>query len=556
MIVDESKTAHETHEVFNQPPPLEDYNVLGSDVAAMDAVEREGGAWAKDHILEYGAHLGTKHFLHQAALANMNGPELKSYDRFGYRTDEVEYHPAYHAFMALGMKYEVHAFPWNRKEKGAHVARNAMGYALAQVEPGHGCPLTMTFAVVPSLRHQPDVAAEWEPRVCSNKYDPRFVPASEKTGCTLGMAMTEKQGGSDVRANTTYATPIGAGGPGGEYELTGHKWFCSAPMCDAFLTLAKTESGISCFLVPRFLPDGTKNRFLIQRLKDKLGNRSNASSEIEYRDTWGRMIGEEGRGVRTIIDMVGHTRLDCIGGSAGLMRMAVAQAIHHCSHRSAFGKTLVDQPLMRNVLADLALESEAAVSTLLRMSRAFDEAEDSPAQKALARIGTAVSKYWVCKRAPHMIYECMECHGGNGYVEEHILARHYREAPVNSIWEGSGNVMCLDLLRAMQKEPDTVPALMMELEKARGADKRYDAHVDKVQAELANPEDAELRARRVMEMLAKAVQASILVQHAPTYVADAFCASRLDVDRGREYGTLPPGVDFDAIIDRARPQIG
>jgi putative acyl-CoA dehydrogenase len=454
--------------------------------------------------------------------------------------------------MRRAMAFEIHNLPWREPRPGAHVARTAMHSMLSQVEAGSCCPLTMTFACLPTLRHQPEVAKEWEPRVLGTEYDPHSAPAEGKSAVLIGMAMTEKQGGSDVRANSTRATPLGAGGAGEAYELVGHKWFCSAPMCDAFLTLAQTERGLSCFLAPRWRPDGTRNAIQIERLKDKLGNRSNASSEIEYRGAWARMVGEEGRGVRTIIEMVHHTRLDCVSGSAGLMRQALAQALHHARHREVFGRRLIDQPLMRNVLADLALESEAATALMLRLARAYDSVSDDPGEAAFARIATAVSKFWVCKRAPFMITEAMECLGGNGYVEESILPRLYREAPVNAIWEGSGNVISLDVLRAMVREPDSVPALLAELRCARGGDARLDAWIEDVEAEIADPADAELRARIVVEKLALALQASLLVRHAPTPVAEAFCAARLG-GSGRVFGTLPPGTHLEPILDRATP---
>jgi putative acyl-CoA dehydrogenase len=412
----------------------------------------------------------------------------------------------------------------------------------------------MTYASMPTLRHQEEILAEWEPRVLGTEYDGRMVPAAEKSAVLIGMAMTEKQGGSDVRANTTRAVAIDGGGPGGAYEITGHKWFCSAPMCDAFLTLAYTETGLSCFLVPRWRPDGTRNPFFIQRLKDKVGNRSNASSEIEYRGTWARMVGEEGRGVRTIIEMVHHTRLDCVAGSAGLMRQAVAQAVHHANHRSAFGRRLVEQPLMQNVLADLALEAEAATAAMLRLARAYDAGPRDPGEQLFARLATAVVKYWVCKRWPVLAAEALECLGGNGYVEESLLPRNYREAPLNSIWEGSGNVICLDVLRAMARGPEVADAFFAEVGAARGGDRRLDAFVDAVRRELGDFADAELRARRLVERLALALQGSLLVRHAPTAVADAFCASRLAGDRGLAFGTLPAGTDCAAIIERERPE--
>ncbi|MCW9040462.1 MAG: acyl-CoA dehydrogenase family protein, partial [Rhodospirillales bacterium] len=420
-----------------------------------------------------------------------------------------------------------------------------------QPEGGALCPIAMTYAVIPALRRQSNVADEWEPRLRSTRYDPRAIPASEKTGASMGMFMTEKQGGSDVRANTTRAVPLGAGGPGGEYELNGHKFFCSAPMSDAFLSLAYTENGLCCFLIPRWRPDGTRNALFTQRLKDKLGNRSNASAEIELSGTYAVMVGEEGRGVRTIIDMVQHTRLYCALGSSGLMRQGLVQALHHTTHRSAFQKKLIQQPLMRNVLADLAVESEAATVLSMRLGRAFDESAGDPAQTAFARIATAVAKYWICKRAPGHVYESMECHGGPGYIEESILPRLYREAPVNSIWEGSGNVICLDILRAMHKEPETVTAFMAEVDLAKGGDARLDAAIKSLKQMLADPADAELRARSVAERMALVLQGSLLVRHAPTDVADAFCASRLGSERSGVYGTLPAGSGFDAIIERA-----
>lgn len=542
-----------THEVFNQPPPLAPWNLYDSDAPLVEGVAREGGSSYRGDLSAFGALLGQPETLQLGADANRFPPELHTHDRYGNRIDEVTYHPSYHDLMRIGVEAGVHAQPWRAPGIGAQVARLAKHYMLFQVESGVGCPLTMTFAVVPSLRHQPEVAEEWVPRVLSPQYDPRFLNASEKAGVIFGMAMTEKQGGSDVRANTTEARPVGAAGPGMAYLLTGHKWFCSAPMSDAFLTLAQAERGLTCFLVPRWLPDGTRNRFFIQRLKDKLGNRSNASSEIEYHDTWAVMVGEEGRGVPTIIEMVNHTRLDCVAGSAALMRHALAQAVHHATHRSAFGQRLVDQPLMTTVLADLAIESEAATAVMLRLARAYDEAEASPQARAFSRIATAVSKYWVCKRAPGLVYEALECLGGAGYVEESIMPRLYREAPLLSVWEGSGNVMCLDVLRAAVKEPEAVPAFLAEVEQARGSDRRLDAHLDALRAALADPENGVADARRLVQMMAVALQASLLVRHAPATVADAFTATRLAGGSGLTYGALPRGMDTRAIVLRAMP---
>jgi putative acyl-CoA dehydrogenase len=549
MSVNE-KMQHATHEVLNQPPVLEDYNLFETDQVLKEGLGREGGAWALARVSAFGRQLGSREFLEHGAAANRNVPELHTHDRFGHRIDEVRFHPSYHTMMWAGMAAGVHSFAWTHEQPGAFVARNALAYLLAQVEAGVGCPLTMTCAVVPALRHQPDVAEEWLPRIFATEYDERFIPASEKRSATMGMAMTEKQGGSDVRTNTTAARAIGARGPGEEYELTGHKWFVSAPMSDAFLALAQSEDGLSCFMIPRWLPDGTRNTFMIQRLKDKVGNRSNASSEVELQDTWARMVGEEGRGVRTIMEMVQHTRLDCVGGSAALMRQALVQAIHHCRHREAFGRLLIDQPLMQNVLADMAIESEAATLLLMRLARAFDEARADPVRAPFARIATAIGKFWVCKRAPGLTYEAMECLGGNGYVEESNLPRLYREAPVNSIWEGSGNVMCLDVLRAMRKEPACVDALRDELLEARGADRRYDALISDIETILRDPAELEHRARSLVEKMALGLQASLVLRHSPGLVASAFCATRLE-SSGHVYGTLPRGLDAKAIIARA-----
>ncbi len=544
-------TAHATHEVLNQPPPLEDYDLFASDLALVEAVEREGGGSARARLGEFGRCLGRTATLRLGAEANRHPPELRSHDRFGHRIDEVEFHPAWHELMRLAIGARVHNLPWAEPGPGAQVVRAAKAFMLNQVESGVCCPMAMTFAAVPVLREAP-VAAGWLPKVLSDAYDPDPRPVEHKRGALIGMAMTEKQGGSDVRANTTSARAMGDGG----FELTGHKWFCSAPMSDAFLTLARTEAGLSCFLLPRFRPDGARNAFHIQRLKDKLGNRSNASAEVEYAGAFAWLIGEEGQGVRTIIQMVHHTRLDCAIGSAGLMRQATAQALHHAAHRTAFQKKLIDQPLMRNVLADLALDAEAATALVLRLARAFDEAEADPAARQFARIATAVAKYWVCRRAPQVIAEALECLGGNGYVEDCVMPRLYREAPVNSIWEGSGNVICLDVLRALGREPEALHAVVTELAAARGGDARYDAFCGRLEPELRDPTEVELRARRLVERLAQALQAALLIRHAPPAVADAFCTGRLADDGGRQLGTLPPGLDLAAICARARPQAG
>ena len=542
-----------THEVLNQPPPFEDVNFYLTDRALRDAVKREGGAITEDRLKALGAAVGSAEVMKAAEQANRWPPELRTHDRFGHRIDEVEFHPAWHALMELAVAHRVPSFAWVEKRQGAHVARAALAFLWGQAEAGVSCPMAMTFAAVPALRRQPEVAAEWEPRLLSDKYDSRFMPAKGKTGALMGMAMTEKQGGSDVRANTTRARALGKRGPGGEYLLTGHKWFCSAPMSDAFLTLAHAEGGLSCFFVPRFLPDGTKNRVLLQRLKNKLGNRSNASAEIEYDDTWARLIGEEGRGVQTIIEMVQGTRLECAIGSAALMRQALAQAIHHASHRSAFHKRLVEHSLMQNVLADMALESEAATQLAFRVARAVDEGANDERARRFARIATPVAKYWMCKRAPVLVGEALECLGGNGYIEESMMPRLYREAPLNSIWEGSGNVICLDVARAIEQEPEAVSALFAELDDARGADQRYDWWIDRLKEEFAERTAFEARARRFVEAAALALQASLLIRRGPAAMADAFCISRLAGGHGSTFGTLPAGVDLAAMIERARP---
>jgi len=542
-----------THEVTNQPRPLVDYNLFDTDAALREALEREGAGWAEDKVRAFGQVLGTEQAQHAGEQANKYEPELRTFDRFGHRIDEVEFHPGYHEMMRLGLEHEVSSLAWTAKKPGAHVAHVALEYMLIQVEAGVCCPITMTYAAIPALRHQPEIAAEWEPRLTAAKYDPRAIPVEEKSGATMGMAMTEKQGGSDVRANTTRARALNGGGPGAEYELTGHKWFCSAPMCDAFLTLAYTDNGLSCFLVPRWTPDGRRNPFLIQRLKDKLGNRSNASSEIEYQDTWARMVGEEGRGVRTILEMVHHTRLDASLAPAGMMRQALAQAINHASYRTAFQKRLVDQPLMKNVLADLAIECEASTTMIMRIARAFDEGEGDEQAKLFARIAVAMAKYWLNKRAAALSFEAMECLGGAGYVEESIMPRIYREIPVNSIWEGSGNVIALDILRAMAKEPGSIEALLDEIQAGAGADKRLDAAIEATKSQLADHADMETRARRLTEMLAMVLQGSLLVRHAPAEVADAYCATRLAGDWGQTFGTMPSGLALDRIVERASP---
>ncbi len=560
-----------THEVANQAPPLEGRNLFEDNAPLVEALEREGGGWALERAREVGAAWGGEP-IRWGFEANENPPKLKTFDRYGHRIDEVEFHRAWHDLMGLAVKHELHSLPWTSGEGGAHVARTALYLTAAQAEGGFACPITMTFAAVPAVRAQPEIAAEWEPRLTATTYDPLLRVGgtdSEKPSALCGMAMTEKQGGSDVRANTTVAEPINGGGAGGEYLLTGHKWFCSAPMCDLFLVLAQTPEGISCFAMPRILPDGASNAMHLQRLKDKLGNRSNASSEIELHGAWAQMVGEPGRGVPTIIEMVGHTRLDCVIGTAAGMRWGVANATWHAAHRSAFGRRLADQPLMRNVLADLCIESEAATALAMRLARAYDEASDvdrrspvpatggrNPSTESahhLKRLGTAVSKYWVCKRGPGHAFEALECLGGNGYVEESGMPRLYREMPLASIWEGSGNVMALDVLRALSRPAETLAAFFAEVDEAVGADARLDAFAARLRDEFADHEAMETRARRIVERMALALQGSLLVRHAPPAVADAFCASRLDGDAGLQYGTLPAGVDLEAIVARHAP---
>ncbi len=542
-------------EVFNQPPPLEDYNSFAHDTSLSEGLRREGGAWAEEKVSEFGALMGSSQTLRLGELANRHLPTLRTHDRFGHRIDEVEFHPAWHELLRIGVAHEHHSLPWTTSRGGAHVVRAALNMLRHQVDEGASCPLTMTFAVVPSLRLQPELAAEWLPRVLSREYDPRVRPAAEKRGVLFGMALTERQGGSDVQANTTRAVPTAQGGAGEEYELNGHKWFCSAPMCDAFLTLAQTDKGLSCFLLPRLLPDGTRNGFHLQRLKDKLGNRSNASSEVEFRGALARMLGEAGRGVPTIIEMVRHTRLDCAFGSAATMRRAVAEALHHAAHRYAFGKRLLEQPLMRNVLADLCLEAEAATALSLRLARGFDESPHDEGQRRFTRLATAVGKYWITKRAVAVVAEALEALGGNGYVEESPLPRLYRDAPLNSIWEGSGNVQCLEMLRAVKKDAGTLEMTLQEIRAARGGNKHFDNFTTKLERELTESDGLEVRARRIAELLALALQGSLLVQHAPPEVADAFCVSRLTGNAGLAFGTLPADTNFDRIIERSLPNI-
>jgi putative acyl-CoA dehydrogenase len=536
-----------THRVENQAPPLGAYNAYTTDQALRDAVLREGGGWAEEHLAAFGAVAGGE-LMELGYAANENRPVLKAYDRYGHRIDEVEFHPAYHRVMQLGMQYGVHAFAWRNADKtGAHVARAAIAYLHNQAEAGTSCPLTMTHSAVPALRHQPELAQLWLPRITATEYDPRVMPAEQKTACTMGMGMTEKQGGSDVRANTTKAFLQ----PDGSYEIVGHKWFFSAPMCDAWLVLAYTDAGVTCFLMPKLRPDGSRNAIRVQRLKDKLGDRSNASSEVEFLGAWAQRVGDEGRGVATILEMVSLTRLDCMIGSSSLMRQAVVQAIHHAEHRSAFGKRLVEQPLMKNVLADLALECEASTALTLRVARAVDASGRDAGEAAFARLATAVGKYWICKRCPPLVNEAQECLGGAGYVEETSLPRLYRQAPLNSIWEGSGNIQCLDVLRAISKEPETRDAFFAELIAARGAHADLDREIGWLSQAFDDRSTLELRSRMVVERMALALQASILLRAGNAAVADSFCASRLGGEHGLAFGTLSAGVPLDQLVARA-----
>ena len=529
--VDRATSSAGTHEVINQARPIEPYNVFDADAWLKEALERENASWGIDRVRDLGEVAGNPETREHAERCERNEPRLLTHDRYGNRIDRVELDPSWHWLLRTAVEREIPSLPWREPGPGAHVVRAALMYVWSQVDSGVMCPVSMTYAVIPALREQPDVASEWEPRLTKPDY---------ADGALAGMAMTEKQGGSDVRANTTRAEPLGDG----VYELTGHKWFCSYPPCDVFLTLAHTANGLSCFLFESSDPG-----FRVQRLKEKLGTRSLPSSEVEYHGVRARLIGEEGRGVHTIIRMVNHTRLDCLIGSAAGMRWGTAQAVHHARHRHAFGKALADQPLMRNVLADLAIDAEAATMSAMRLARAYDEA-DAP----FRRFGTAVMKYWVCKRAPQHAVEALECLGGNGYIEESGMPRLYRDSPLNSIWEGSGNVAALDVLRAMVKEPEGLPAFLAECELARGANAHLDAHIDSVKAEigaLVDAGDTQAQGRRIVERLALALQASLLVRHAPAAVSDAFCAARVGGDGGRAYGTLPAGVDADAIVERA-----
>ncbi|MEU6028193.1 acyl-CoA dehydrogenase family protein [Streptomyces tauricus] len=546
--------AARTHTVTNQAPPLVAYDLFDADRALVEAVDRHLDPALLDEahseLSALGRTSGSAQVQKWGVLANENPPKLLTHDRYGERLDEVEFHPSWHRLLGKGVSAGLTA-AWSRP--GGHVRRAAGFLVWSQVEAGNGCPLSMTHAAVPALRTDPALAAEWEPRLTSTVYDQDLRPAAKKAGALFGMGMTEKQGGSDVRANTTSARPLAEDGT---YELTGHKWFCSAPMSDGFLVLAQAGTadgggGLTCFLVPRVLADGTRNVFRIQRLKDKLGNRSNASAEVEFDGTWARRVGDEGRGVRSIMGMVAATRLDCVLGSAGLMRQAVAQAVHHCDHREAFGGRLLDKPLMRNVLADLALESEAATTLALRLAAAYDDGGEQ--ERAFLRLAVPAAKYWVTKRCTPVVAEALECLGGNGYVEESGMPRLLRESPLNSIWEGAGNIQALDVLRALQREPSALNAYLQEVGLARGADHRLDGAIKNLLTDLADLGGVEGRARRLVERIAVVLQGSLLVRFAPPEVADAFCASRLGGDWGSSLGTLPHTLDLASVVERARP---
>ncbi|WP_226662761.1 acyl-CoA dehydrogenase family protein [Microbulbifer aggregans] len=539
-----------THTVFNQPKPLSGHNLYAGDAALRDAVIHNGGHWAEDDLQRYGEVCGRPEMIERGYLANEHKPQFESHDRVGNRIDQVNYHPSYHQLMQLALSEGLHSSPWTHPKPGAHVVRAAKYYLHCQLEAGHGCPVTMTFASVPSIRLNPKLAEEWLPKITDRGYDPSNRPFTEKSALTIGMGMTEKQGGSDVRANTTTATPMG----NGSYELVGHKWFTSAPMCDAFLMLAQTDVGLSCFLVPRWRPDGTKNPIQVQRLKNKAGNVSNASSEIEMRGALGWLVGEEGRGVPAIIEMVSATRFDCMIGSSGGQRQATLQAIYHASQRNAFGITLIDQPLMQNVLADLQLEVEGSVALTMRMAQAFDHLEDET-QQLLMRLGTAVGKYWICKRTPHHAYEAMECLGGNGVIENFITARLYRDAPINAIWEGSGNIQALDVLRAIAKTPAVIENWYNELEQSKGNDLRYDHALTHLKSTLSGTDDIEYRARHIVDQMALTMQAHLLMQGSSSAVAEGFIASRLGSRGACNTGTLPQHVDVKTIIARGNPLV-
>jgi putative acyl-CoA dehydrogenase len=535
-----------THTVTNQVPPLGDINLYGLDRPLQEALNRNGAGWAEGHVRNFGAVMGTAKMFEEGRLANVHPPELRTHDRYGHRIDEVRFHPAYHNIMQCAKENRVHSIAWEGR-KGGHVAHAALEFLLTQVEAGTCCPLTMSYAAVPALEKQGGWAAEIAKKLKTPIYDSRFVPISEKEGITMGMAMTEKQGGSDVRANTTHAMHLSED----VYLLQGHKWFCSAPMSDAFLTLAQTQKGLTCFFVPRIQPDGTRNPFFIQRLKNKLGNRSNASAEIEYQGTWARRLGEEGRGVPTIIEMVHHTRLDCAVAAVGLQRQALTQALHHAQHRSAFGGKLIEQPLMQNVLADLSLEFDANLSMVFRVAHAYDEQSHGEKDEGgFSRLAVAIAKYWTNKRTAYFVNEAMECLGGAGYIEESILPRLYREAPLNGIWEGSGNVICLDILRTIRKEPESLAQFFAEVEKGRGVDSILDRAIDNIKRQLNDTENLPFRGRFIVEQLALVFQGSLLARHGSPDIFEAFLQTRIFRGGGMAYGTFSKSTGITSILER------
>ncbi|MCB1475071.1 MAG: acyl-CoA dehydrogenase family protein [Rhodobiaceae bacterium] len=548
------RTELATHTVENQPPALEWANAYEKDIVLQEAVKRGGGDWATDNLMSLGAKVFDPEWIDKAVLANTKLPELKRFNRFGQRVDTVEFHPAWHDVIGLAFEHEVHNMPWRANRRGGHVARGAAEILFAQLECGVLCPVDITYGIIPMLRQQPDLAEYWEPLMMSKEYDSRQVPHWEKKGISIAFTSTEKQGGSDIRRNTTFAKPVGQAGPGKEYTLHGHKFFCSAAGADIIFVVAQTEKGPGCFLVPRWLPDGSRNPISLERLKDKLGNKSNASTELEFDGTRGWLVGEEGRGIPTVMEFMLHTRFGCALIPAGMMRQALSQAIHHTRHRSAFQKRLVDQPLMRSVLADLAIESEATTTMMMRIAEAFDASATDPNERAFGRITVAVAKYWVNKRIVPFVHECLETHGGSGYIEESIMPRIYREAPIHGIWEGPGNVICLDIMRAFRKDPLSGEVFFAELEAVRGENRHLDATIDEVRRIVFDESMPEHKARYMAERMAMAMQAAQLIKFAPNYVSDAYCMTRLGGESGHVYGTIPNTVDMEAIIQRAWPE--
>jgi putative acyl-CoA dehydrogenase len=538
-----------THEVINQAHALENYNAYTRNLPLQEAAAREGAGWAHDWLTARGAETGSAEWIEHGRLANVNTPQLRLFDRYGNRRDEVEFHPSWHACLTWLKGNGCDTGPWAEPKKGAHVARAAAYVMFAEIEDGSLCPTTMTYGAVPVLKQVPEIARDWMPLMLSREYDKRFIPATQKKGVLIGMGLTEKQGGSDVRANTTRAEPLGDG----TWRIVGHKWFLSAPMCDAFLVTAQSPKGLSCFFVPRWTPDGRLNEIRIQRFKDKMGDRSNAGTEAEFWGSTGWLVGEEGRGIPTVLEMGVYTRLDCAIGSTGIMRAALSQAMHHAGLRSAFGKRLREQPLMMNVLADMALETEAATALSLRLARAFDAQEDE-SEGLLRRLLTPVAKLWICKRCPTLVAEAMEVHGGNGYVEEGPMPRLFRQSPLNSIWEGSGNVMCLDTLRALARQPKSAEALAAEIAPALGKNAAFDRHVAQLQSALRDADGIEARARSLTQDIALAMQGALLLRFAPAAVGEAFCASRLAGEWGHVFGTLAKNIDFETILQRAWPE--